>query len=121
MIFRQLSSVRRISLSLRVVSKKSDFRTIRGGAFSKLQQNDEERHQIQEYLALEAESRSQFKPISEEDEERDLAPTEKDQGYGYGFNLFYSRRPTYHLTLNNFMKPFKESFIQKCFQNQLNI
>ena len=63
MICRQLSSVRRISLSLlRVVSRKNpgDFRSIRGGALSKLQQNDEERNQMQEYLALEEESRSHF-------------------------------------------------------------
>merc|ERR1711911_393363 len=87
MICRQLSSVRRISLSLRVVSRKNpgDFRSIRGGALSKLQQNDEERNQMQEYLALEEESRSQFRPISEEDESRELGPTEQDQGYGYGF------------------------------------
>ena len=89
MICRQLSSVRRISLSLlRVVSRKNpgEFRSIRGGALSKLQQNDEERNQMQEYLALEEESRSQFRPISEEDESRELGPTEQDQGYGYGFN-----------------------------------
>ena len=57
MICRQLSSVRRISLSLCVVSRKNpgEFRSIRGGALSKLQQNDEERNQMQEYLALEEE------------------------------------------------------------------
>lgn len=84
MIFRQMSSVRKLALSLRVVSRKNpgDFRTIRGGALSKLQQNDEERNQMQEYLALEQESRSQFKPITEEDESRELGPTEQDDGYG---------------------------------------
>lgn len=88
MICRQLSSVRKISLSLRVVTRKSpgEFRSIRGGALSKLQQNDEERNQMQEYLALEEQSRSQFRPISEEDESRELGPTEQDQGYGYGFD-----------------------------------
>ena len=88
MICRQLSSVRKISLSLRVVTRKSpgEFRSIRGGALSKLQQNDEERNQMQEYLALEEQSRSQFRPISEEDESRELGPTEQDEGYGYGFD-----------------------------------
>ena len=94
MICRQLSSVRRISLSLRIVSRKNpgDFRSIRGGALSKLQQNDEERNQMQEYLALEEQSRSQFRPISEEDESRELGPTEQDQGYGYGLNSYNHRR-----------------------------
>ena len=80
MIFRQLNSVRRIAFSL--VHRKSEFRTIRGGALSKLQQSDEERNHMQEYLALEEQSRSQYRPISEEDETRELGPTEQDDGYG---------------------------------------
>ena len=93
MICRQLSSVRKISLSLRVVARKNpgEFRSIRGGALSKLQQNDEERNQMQEYLALEEQSRSQFRPISEEDESRELGPTEQDQGYGYGFDPYENK------------------------------